>query len=310
MPAIVNTGWLNQNALRAYPLSEEATRRDSSDSYTLPDDFLVDFVLPVNSALEYEPGNFYVSQITIFGTSITVEFAYWTGSAKSVIGSISIQVSTFTHNRAYLLNGDDDFEGVVGKVVVGNIDTVLLQVGSFAFNLAGGRLEPSVIVPDIRGVTGFRVLDGDDIGELFQGDIAFEAGDNFRITRSNFSGVTVLTLNAIDGEGTIAECVCVGDEADEGPIRTVNGVPPDSQGNINLIGDDCLVPEPQADENSIKITDVCSKPCCGCPELDTLVDDQKRVRDEIQTLVNFAARLEGSIATMQVMMSMLGPCTG
>lgn len=310
MPAIVNVGWLNQNSLRSYPLSEEATRRDNSDSYTLPDDFLVDFVLPVNSALSYSPGNFYLSKVTIFGTSVTVEFSYWTGSAQSVIGTISIQVSTFTQNRTYQLAGSGDFEGVIGKVVIGNLDTILLQVGSFDFDLAGGRLESSVIVPDIEGITGFRVLDGDDIGALYQGDIALEAGDNFRITKSDFNGKVVLQFSAIDGEGTIAACVCEGDTADAGPIRTVNGVPPDDQGNVNLVGDDCLVPEPQIDENSIKITDVCSKPCCGCPELDTLVEDQKRMRDEVQTLVNYSARLEAAVTTMQILMSMLGPCSG
>lgn len=310
MPAIVNTGWLNQNSLRAYPLSEEATRRDDSDSYSLPDDFIVDFVIPINSALSYSPGNFYVSQVTIFGTGVTIEFSYWTGSVASVIGTVSVQVSSFTQNRTYLLTGEDDFEGVVGKVVIGNLATLLLQVGSFSFDLTGGRLESSVIIPDMRGVTGFRVLDGDDIGELFQGDIAFEAGDNFRITTADFNGVTVLTLNAIDGEGTIAACVCEGDVQTEGPIRTINGVPPDVQGNINLIGDDCLVPEPQADENSIKISDVCSKPCCGCPELETLVEDQKRMRDEVQTLVNLASRLQGNVDVMQTLMTMLGPCSG
>ena len=310
MPAIVNTGWLNQNALRAYPLSEEATRQDQTATYRLSDDFIVDFVLPVNSALGYNPGNFYVSQVTIFGTGITIDFAYWTGTAASAVGTISIQVSAFTPNRTYALNGEDDFEGVFGKVVVGTLDTVLLQAGSFTFELAGGRLESSVVVPDILGVTGFRVLDGDDIGELFQGDIALEAGDNFRIAKSDFNGVTVLTLNAIDGEGTIAECVCEGDVQQEGPIRTVNGVPPDNQGNINLIGDDCLVPEPQADENSIKISDVCSKPCCGCPELEKLVEDQHRMRDEVQTLVNLASRLQGNVDIMQTLLSFLGPCSG
>jgi hypothetical protein len=307
---IVNIGWLNQNALRAYPLSEEATRRDSTDTYTLPDNVLVDFVMPINSALDYSPSSFYLSSVTIFGTGVTFEFSYWTGSAASLVGKVSAQVSSFTENEVFFLNGEDDFEGVVGKVVIGTLDTLLQQVGSFDFDLAGGRLEASVIVPDIRSVTGFRVLDGDDIGELYQGDIAFESGSNFRITKSDFNGVTVLTLNAISGEGTIAECVCTDEAAEEGPIRTINQVAPDGQGNINLIGDDCLVPQPLSDESAIQISDVCSKPCCGCPELETLVEDQKRMRDQVQTLENLASQLEGNINVMQTLIGMLGPCSG
>lgn len=308
MANIVNVGWLNGNALRAYPLSEEATRRDDSDSYTLPDDFIVDFVLPVNSALDYTPDSFYLSNVTVFGTGVTADFSYWTGTEAALVGTISIQTSTFEQNKTYALNGEGDFEGVYGKVVVGSLDTLLLQAGTFNFALAGGRLEATVVVPDIRGVTGFRVLDGTDAGDLFQGDIAFESGSNFRITRSTYGGITVLTLNAIDGEGTIAECSCEGAVTSTSPIRTINGVEPDDLGNINLVGDDCLQPIPVADENAVQIIDECSKPCCGCPELDTLVTDLKRIRDQVQTLENLAAQLEGNVDIMQTLLSMLGPC--
>jgi hypothetical protein len=307
---VVNVGWLNQNELRAYPLSDSATRQDDTATYTLPNNFLADMVISVNGALNYNPANFYLSKMSVFGTGVTIELSYWTGTQASLIGKISIQASTFEQYRTYQLEGEDDFEGVTGKVVIGSLDTVLLQPGVFSFDLVDGRIEPTVVVPDIRGITGVRILDGEDLGDLYQGDIAFEAGSNFRITKSDFGGVTVLTLNAISGEGTIAECVCEGEEAESAPIRTINGVSPDTLGNINLLGDDCLVPEPKADENAIEISDVCSKPCCGCPELETLVEDQKRMRDQVQTLENLASRLEGVVAVMQTLMTTLGQCTG
>jgi len=311
MPAvpIVNVGWLNQNALRAYPLSESATRRDTTDSYTLPDDLLVDMVLPVNASLNYNPASFYVSHVDVFGSGITVEISYWTGSAGAVVGSIAVDTATVTENKTYYLQGEDDFEGVLGKLVVGDVSTILQRPGSYAFDLAGGRIESSVVVPDLRGVSGFRVIeDENDDGMLYQGDIAFEPGSNFRITVADYLGKKVLTFSAIDGEGTIADCVCEEELAELEPIRTINGVLPDDLGNISLLGDDCLEVTPQAGDNAVQLTDKCSKPCCGCPELDVLVDDQKRVRDQVQTLENLTRKLESNLDVMQTLMSMIGPC--
>jgi len=305
---VIHVGWLNQNAGRTYPLSEEATRKDITDSYDLPDDFLVDMILPINAALDYDPSAFYLSKLAVFGIGVTAEFSYWTGTAAALVGRVTVDVNTFDENKTYILNGQDDFEGVVGKVVVGRIDTVFERAGVFEFDLAGGRIESSVIVPDIRGVTGMRVLDGDDIGELFQGDIAFEPGANMRFTIADFGGVTVLQISAINGEGTIADCECQGEVALSGPVRTLNGVPPDSLGNINLIGDDCLKITPQATDNQVQLVDECSKPCCGCPELETLVEDQKRVRDQVQTLVNLVGRLESGISVLDTVVTAMGSC--
>ena len=310
MPAqgVINAGWLNQNELRAYPLSDDATRQDTTATYALPNNFLADMVISVNGALNYSPANFYISSVSVFGTGVTFDISYWTGTQAALVGSVSIQESTFTRFKTFQIEGEDDFEGVTGKVVIGTLDVLLATPGVFSFALAGGKIEPTVIVPDIRGVTGMRVLDGDDLGELYQGDIALEAGSNFRITKSDFSGLTVLTLSAISGEGTIAECVCEGEAADTGAVRTLNGVPPDALGNINLLGDDCLLPTPKADENAVEISDVCSKPCCGCPELETLVEDQNRMRDQVQTLENLSSRVQGVVEVMQTLLAAITPC--
>lgn len=305
---IIHVGWLNQNANRAYPLSEEASRKDSTDSYTLPDDFLVDMVLPVNTTLDYNPSSFYVSKVSVFGVGVTIEVSYWTGSAASLVGRVTVDVNSFEPNKTYFLNGQGDFEDVVGKLVVSTLDTIFDRVGVFAFDLAGGRIESSVIVPDIRGVTGMRVMDGSDTGELFQGDVAFEPGSNTRFVVYDFGGVTVLQVSAISGEGTIADCECQGAVDLSAPIRTINQVPPDSLGNINVIGDDCLKVTPQATDNQVQVTDDCSKPCCGCSELETLVEDQKRVRDQVQTLTNLASRLESAISVLNTVVTAMGTC--
>lgn len=308
-PPLVNVEWLNQNSLRAYPLSETASRQDVSASYTLPDNFLVDMVLPVNAALDYDPSSFFVSKVNVFGIGVTVDISYWDGATATLVGSLTINAETFTHNETFLLQGTGSFEGVLGKIVVGTLDTLLQRPGSYDFDVSGGRIEACVIVPDLRGVSGFRiVVDENDAGILNQGDIAFEPGDNFRITVSDFGGVKVLTFSAISGEGTIADCACEGEVAAQEPIRTINGVPPDANGNITILGDDCLRIEPKAGVNALALTDSCSKPCCGCSELAVLVEDQKRMRDQVQSMENLMSKMESNLDVMQTLLSMIGPC--
>lgn len=293
MAPIVNTEWLNANSLRHYPLSEEATAKDTTDSFELPTDFIVDAIIPVHAALNLEVSKFHVQQVVIFGGGVVVTLAY----DGDPIGSVTVSTASFETNSTYFFSGTGDFEDVQGKLTIGSLDTLLQSGGSYEFDVTGGRLEERVIVPDIRGLTGVRVLNAADLSDLIQGDIAFEAGANMRITSSTASGVTILTFDAIDGEGTTETCDC--DDVAEGtPIASINGVLPDASGNIDLVGDDCIEITPGTD-GSVALEDKCSKACCGCPELEILISDLKDVRDQVNTLTIFSGRLDAVIAALQ-----------
>lgn len=297
--SIINAEWLNQNSLRKYPLSEEALVRDTTDSFGLPDDFLVDAIIPVHATMNLDVSTFQVLRVSIFGTGIVLEL----GHNGVLLGTATIPVTGFVENSTYFVQGVGDFSDILGKVTIGRLDGVLNSAGVFSFDLANGRIEASVIVPDIRGVDAVQILSGNELGDLLQGDIAFEAGINIRMGLSTFGGVSVITVDAIDGEGTIADCDCDGDLASGPGIKTLNGVGPDSEGNVELRGDDCLEPLPVPEENAIDMDDKCSKPCCGCPELEVLAGDQGRMRDQVQTLENLAAQLEGVIAALQTVVA-------
>lgn len=300
---IVNQEWLNQNSMRRYPLSEEATAVDSTGSYKLPDAFLVDMVLPVHATLNIDPSKFHVMQVAIFGTGVNLTI----GHNGVIAGTVSILTASFTRNSTFFVQGVGDFSDMLGKVVIGDLDAAMeAGAGVYNFDLAAGRIEASVVVPDIRGLTGLRVKTGDTYSDLIQGDVAFEAGTNVRLDVTTIGGVSVLTINAIDGEGTVADCACEGAIDDRPSIKTINGVHPDSSGNIELIGDDCLEISPASGDiptelqpHTVQLKDTCSKPCCGCPELETLVSDQQRVRDEVNTLIGVATRLEAAVSAMQ-----------
>lgn len=301
MGPIVNQEWLNQNSMRRYPLSEEASVRDTTDSFSIPDDLFVDMVWPVHATLSTDPSLFHVLQLAVFGTGINVTFAY----NGTIAATVSVPLVGFARNSTYFMQGVGDFVDMTGKVTIGSLAAVLALAGVYEFSAAAGRIEASVIVPDIRGLSGIRVKTGETYGAAIQGDVAFESGENVRLDVATVGGVTVLTINAIDGEGTIADCECDKSVADRPAIKTINGVQPDAAGNIELVGDDCLEVAPAPGDaptglqaHTIALSDVCSKPCCGCSELETLVDDQQRVRDEVYTLTNVAARLEAEMSAM------------
>jgi hypothetical protein len=288
--------------MRHYPLSEEATTEDTTGSFKIPDNFFVDMVIPVHATLNLDPGKFHILQLAVFGSGVNVSIGY----DGDIAGTVSVPLASFTRNSVFFIQGVGDFSDVLGKVVIGELDTLLSLSGVYDFTVAGGRIEASVIVPDISGLSGLRIRSGDAFSSLIQGDVAFEAGENVRLDVVTIGGVSVLTINAIDGEGTIADCECDQGIAARPGIKTLNGVQPDENGNIELTGDDCLEVNPSPGDvpaeiqpHTVELTDTCSKPCCGCSELETLVDDQQRVRDEVNTLINVAGRLEAAVAAMQ-----------
>lgn len=293
MASIVNAEWLNANSIRHYPLSEEASTLDVTGTFKLPDDFIVDAIIPVHATLNLEVSKFHVQQIVIFGGGVIVTLAY----DGDPIGSVTISTASFETNNTYFFSGTGDFEDVQGKLTIGSLDELLQFGGSYEFDLDGGRLEERVIVPDIRGLTGVRILSATDLSDLIQGDIAFEAGENMRITAATAGGVSVLTFDAIDGEGTVETCDC--DDVAAGEcIKTINGVLPDAAGNVDLVGDDCIEVTP-GDVGRVSLDDKCSKACCGCPELEILIEDLKDVRDQVNTLTIFAGRLDAVVAALQ-----------
>ena len=101
-----------------------------------------------------------------------------------------------------------------------------------------------------------------------------------------------IVIDAIDGEGLNLDCDC--QETQLAPaIRTINGVPPDDNGDIQLIGSDCITFTPSG--STIKAENPCSLPCFGCEELDILRDQLQRLADGVSILEDFVERLQTEV---------------
>lgn len=291
-----NLPWLVHNAQRAYPLTEDSTRIDLSGAFQLPDSFIVSLYLPIHWGNNVESSKFFIKSIAHLATGFIVTVGY---AGDEVVDVASAVISSTEHeeNHTYELVGIGDFDDSRGHITIGDLGSINKQpTGSFEFDLAGGRLEPGVIRPHIRGVMSLQLQNGSELSEHLYGRIRLQAGRNFRLTPIIATGTdTVIVLDAIEGEGLTEPCIC-SDETP--PIKTINGIPPDGDGNFQFFGNDCL--DVVEGGHSLTFRDVCSEPCCGCKELEILTKALEAFGAKATTLENFLVGLEASVTKMDL----------
>jgi len=294
-----NLEFLNHNAQRSYPLTDDSRKIDTTDSFTLPDDFLVGMDIPVSTAMDMESGRFFIRQVGLFASGVQLIVAYDSQSSASVVdvATALISVAGFTRNKTVPLNGIEPYDDIIGKVVIGRLDTILTQPsGLFEFTLNDTRLEPQVVRPMIRGITSLSVSNSvGAISDRYYGDIELVAGSNIQLSVIPGSSYSQIIISAISGEGTINTCVCEGDAVDTPCIKTINNVAPTTDGNFNFIGNDCIEFVPLA--NGVKVIDKCCSPCCGCPELEAITKDLERFANQRSLLELFVNQLATEVAT-------------
>jgi len=305
--------WLNSNSVRSYPLAVDATKLDQSETFKIPDSFILSLYLPVNSSVNLEVENLYVQSLTIFSTGLTLTIGYNDGTeAPPEVASASMSFSDHYEYRSYPLIGTGEFDESRGKVVFGKLeDLQALSAGYFIFDYAGGKLDTDCVRPNIRGVSGLRLVNSNDISEKITGIVEFVAGTNMQISVVQTVGQTTqIRFDAISGEGLSKDCVCTGDNVAAPCIRTINGVGPTEAGDFTITTEQGFTITPQS--NSLKFQDISSKPCCGCNELEAVTRDLTKFGDSALTLQNYLNRLEGSVNRMNltVLGSRLGdaPC--
>jgi hypothetical protein len=134
-----------------------------------------------------------------------------------------------------------------------------------------------------------------NISDRMYGDIELVAGTNIQLSTVQTSTETKIIISALQGEGTIEACVCEGDAAAIPCIKTINGIKPQTDGNFNFVGDDCLTFN--GITNGLKLTDSCCAPCCGCVELEAITRDLERFSSQRSALELFINQLAAETAT-------------
>jgi hypothetical protein len=296
-----NLQWLNHNSQRSYPITERASKVDTTGTIRIPDSFIVALYFPVNAGLSVQTDQFFISTLLISPTGYTIGISYHDNDSGNdiLVASANISIAGHAVNNTYALGGINDFADSIGHVVIGKLDEIeALPPGLYSFDIAGGELETDAIRPMIRGVSAIRVINGQDISPSLYGDIELVAGTNTRIdfVLNPATGNPRIIFNALSGLNLNAECDCAVNNTGA-CIRCINGVC-SSDGNFNISGNECITIGTAT--NGIKLEDVCAVPCCGCPELDALKTQIDRFSDGVTTLQNFVTRLSSEVTQMSL----------
>jgi hypothetical protein len=285
---IWNVEWLNANSQRRFPLTNSSTARDLTGDFEIPNDFLVELTWAVSSGIDTNPLAYHISKITVFSQNVFITFGY----NGQDVASINIAAASHSVNKSYQATGASDgpfFDSVI-RATIFRLDSILTQpAGLWEFDANGARIEPTRIRPNLRGVSALYLRDGSETSNAIQGDVVLSAGTNFRIVKTEEDDITVLRLDAINGEGFNSDCECTGGRVAPA-IKTINGIKPDASGNFQVQGDDCL--SVNSITNGLQVEDTCSKPCCGCQELDVVTAALTELANKVATIEDYAQNLD------------------
>lgn len=253
--------WLNANSLRAYPISETTPRTSVNGEITLPNTLIVD--ARVNAPYGHMSGVFYISSVEVLQERVSVDISYYGDGESSAVATVIADVATHIPNKSYPFVGNGDNHSVLGVIVIGELGDIISSIqGSYDFAEDSTPLEPATInvsQPMIEYVS--LVVQGVEVGKLDR-VVKLRAGSNIRLTRVDSE---TIRIDGISGEN-LDDCP---EEPSSPPILTINGAPPDDDGNFLLTGSECIQVFAKG-THSLEIRDLCSSSCCGCQELNAL----------------------------------------
>jgi hypothetical protein len=294
---IRNLEWLDHNSQRSYPLTVEATKKDTTESFELPDDFIVAMALAIGYGVNVDPSKFFISDLNVSTTGFGITIGYAATSGTIKVATANIARSAYEAGQTYRLTGLGNFIDSTGHIQLGYLDNIDKQpAGPFVFAVDDTRIEPDVVNPMIRTLSSVRVENGGELSNHLYGTITLSAGTNIRITVVETEGQDPeIVIDAIDGEGLSDMCICI-DDQESPPIRTINRIPGTTDGDFTILGNSCLVPK--AITNGLRLEDVCSEPCCGCTELETVTQQLEQFGSQATTLENFLVDLQARVTQM------------
>lgn len=278
--------WLNENSLRAFPFREDSSRSDGA--VVIPNDFIVDmvFVVPVATT-----STFYLKSLMVSAAQITGVIA---NQNENNVGTFSIAVSSHTQNKSYEILGAGTYSDARGRVVIGNLTNITSELpeGIYTYTINSTPFELSAVRPDLRRVRGVKIKKADGtVSDLITGIVQLASGANIVLENPSPG---VIKINALGNDGFVEECGdCLNKFVPPEPIRTINGVAGDGNGNINLVSTEtCLEITPDPDKFAVNFGDKCSQPCCGCTELEFVTTTLSTLRDSLSKLENLAQQLQ------------------
>lgn len=272
--------WLNANSGRAYPLSENGSRLDSTSTIKIPDSLIV--AAQINMLPSYIGGTFFIRFISVSSFAIIITIGYSILGADRDVAKITVSPGAHKENDTYAFVGSGQDSSILGSLTIGRLDDALSTVpGGVEFSSESSSFEVSALFVSSPAIEAVEVYSGNSLVKRFSSVLKLRAGENIRLTYVD-PDQNIIRIDAISGENLTEPSGCENATPLPPCIRTINGQVADENGNFNIDGGKCI--DVTASKGNIKLEDLCSKSCCGCTELEELVAGLKGVEGQISQL--------------------------
>lgn len=298
MAQLDNLDFLNLNALRNYPVRDDMSRISTDGGFTIANDFIVDLQL----AATYDPTRrFYISRISNFEDQITVELS---DQNNTVAGTFVIDTTQYTQFQDVYFTPTSSYVGATGVLVVGWLDGIRLQpTGNFLFTLGTAELEARAIIPALQGINRIIFKNADGSSFALTGDIEILARTNLRF--SNPDDDNRIVIDAGENLGLNTDC-----GVNTNCIKTINGIPPEEDGDFTLDFSDCATLTPIPANTGLLLQDICCKPCTGCNDIEELTNRLTSTETQLLALRTYYQTLTDLFESYKLTVTYTCNCQG
>lgn len=299
---IIFPEWLNANSLRNYPIRENASRTDVSGSFTIPNELLVS--AQFNYSRDYLDGGFYISKVVVSDSSVRIFISFISSEENAVsreIGSVNIFSDSFEKFSYFSFSGQGEDFAVLGSLGVGDISsTINAGIGEFLFESNATTFEANTQFVSIPALKTVEVYNADD-QLLYRATeiLKLKEGDNIKLTYlppqiGSSDPYGSIRIDAIDGQNLVSPNDCENVTEFLPPcIKKINGVGPNAEGTIFLVGSDCIDVLDLPTSHTLELSDTCAESCCGCIELQALTDALEKLKEQEQTIRDLINSTQG-----------------
>lgn len=299
---IIFPEWLNANSLRNYPIRENASRTDVSGSFTIPNELLVS--AQFNYSRDYLNGRFYISKVVVSDRSVRIFISFLSSEENAVsreIGNVNIFSESFEKFSYFSFSGQGEDFAVLGSLGIGDISsTINAGIGEFLFDPDATTFEANTQFVSIPALKTVEVYNADD-QLLYRATeiLKLKEGDNIKLTYlppqvGSGDPYGSIRIDAIDGQNLVSPNDCENVTEFLPPcIKRINGVGPNADGTIFLVGSDCIDVLDLPSAHTLELSDTCAESCCGCIELQALTDALEKLKEQEQTIRDLINSTQG-----------------
>jgi len=315
--------FLDQNLDKIYPLTDESGARDNTNSFILPSSLITDIYLCAPNLPWVDKTQFYISNVLIRRYFIDVEISYDDaavtrplGTFKNINTEAPLQ-STYDFIPSEFQSNDQyaPLYHMTGQIIIGDPAQSIQYLGSWSFSQADAEHSTKIVSTRVSlGLLNVQYISIN--GRLFTGNVRLREGSNLvmDVDTREVDGVeeTVITFSATLNAGNILQLANDSDVLDAliaqygRPIKTVNGLDPDTDRNFTFLPQDCTTIG-QGGDHSVVVSNPCSVPCCDeDTNIENILTSIANLNLRYSQLKSFYDATSGTLDSLQNKLLVLG----